>query len=79
MLWLRSSERGDNKNLQESVEPLIDHIKTLGDSIQIATGVLPTLTTQSQPEKRGSAGAEDARDRVRRLPRPQGRAVPRRP
>ncbi|KAL5113439.1 argininosuccinate lyase [Pleosporales sp. CAS-2024a] len=32
-----------NKDLQESVEPLIDHIKTVGDSIQIATGVLSTL------------------------------------
>ena len=38
-----------NKNLHESVEPLIDHIKTLGDSIQIATGVLSTLTMQ--PDK----------------------------
>ncbi|KAF2263466.1 argininosuccinate lyase [Lojkania enalia] len=38
-----------NKDLQESVEPLIDHIKTLGDSIQIATGVLSTLTIN--PEK----------------------------
>jgi argininosuccinate lyase len=32
-----------NKDLQESVEPLLDHIKTVGDSIQIATGVLSTL------------------------------------
>lgn len=32
-----------NKDLQESVEPMLDHIKTLGDSIQIATGVLSTL------------------------------------
>jgi argininosuccinate lyase len=34
-----------NKDLQESVEPLLDHIKTVGDSIQIATGVLSTLAT----------------------------------
>lgn len=34
-----------NKDLQESVEPLLDHIKTVGDSMQIATGVLSTLTT----------------------------------
>ncbi|CAA9959926.1 ArgH Argininosuccinate lyase [Pyrenophora tritici-repentis] len=33
-----------NKDLQESVEPLIDHIKTVSDSIQIATGVLSTLS-----------------------------------
>ena len=38
-----------NKDLQESVEPLLDHIKTVGDSIQIATGVLSTLTVI--PEK----------------------------
>ncbi|KAI5374801.1 hypothetical protein J4E82_006478 [Alternaria postmessia] len=36
-----------NKDLQESVEPLIDHIKTVSDSIQIATGVLSTLTVQA--------------------------------
>ncbi|PVH99230.1 argininosuccinate lyase [Periconia macrospinosa] len=38
-----------NKDLQESVEPLIDHIKTVGDSMQIATGVLSTLKVS--PEK----------------------------
>ncbi|EGP83052.1 unnamed protein product [Zymoseptoria tritici ST99CH_1A5] len=32
-----------NKDLQESVEPMLDHVKTVGDSIQIATGVLSTL------------------------------------
>ena len=32
-----------NKDLQESVEPLIDHIKTVGDSLQISTGVISTL------------------------------------
>ena len=35
-----------NKDLQESVEPLLDHVKTVGDSIQIATGVLSTLAIQ---------------------------------
>lgn len=33
-----------NKDLQESVEPLLDHVKTVGDSLQIATGVISTLT-----------------------------------
>ncbi|KAK3670494.1 argininosuccinate lyase [Recurvomyces mirabilis] len=33
-----------NKDLQESVEPMLDHVKTVGDSLQIATGVLSTLT-----------------------------------
>lgn len=46
-----------NKDLQESVEPLIDHIKTVGDSIQIATGVLSTLTTN--PDKMAAALAPE--------------------
>ena len=33
-----------NKDLQESVEPLLDSVKTTGDSIQILTGVIHTLT-----------------------------------
>ena len=33
-----------NKDLQESLEPMLDHVKTVADSIQIATGVLSTLT-----------------------------------
>jgi argininosuccinate lyase len=37
-----------NKDLQESVEPLIDHIKTVSDSIQIATGVLSTLNVNAK-------------------------------
>jgi argininosuccinate lyase len=32
-----------NKDLQESLEPMMDHVKTVGDSIQIATGVISTL------------------------------------
>lgn len=39
------------------MEPLVDHIKTLGDSIQIATGVLTTLSTQ--PEKMRQALAPE--------------------
>jgi argininosuccinate lyase len=31
------------KDLRESVEPMLDHIKTVGDSVQIATSVLSTL------------------------------------
>ena len=38
-----------NKDLQESVEPMLDHVKTVSDSIQIANGVLATLAVQ--PEK----------------------------
>ncbi|KAJ6443162.1 argininosuccinate lyase [Purpureocillium lavendulum] len=36
-----------NKDLQESVEPMLDHVKTVSDSIQIANGVLATLTTNA--------------------------------
>ena len=35
-----------NKDLQESVEPMLDHVKTVSDSIQIAEGVLATLETK---------------------------------
>lgn len=34
-----------NKDLQESVEPMLEHVKTLKDSLLIATRVLSTLTT----------------------------------
>ena len=33
-----------NKDLQESVEPMLDTIKTVSDSVRILTGVLSTLT-----------------------------------
>lgn len=46
-----------NKDLQESIEPLLDHIKTVSDSIQIATGVLSTLT--AIPEKMTAALAPE--------------------
>lgn len=46
-----------NKDLQESVEPLLDHIKTVGDSIQIATGVLSTLTVN--PDRMAAALAPE--------------------
>ncbi|KAI9663272.1 MAG: hypothetical protein M1821_008320 [Bathelium mastoideum] len=36
-----------NKDLQESVEPMLDAVTTTSDSIQIATGVLSTLSVQS--------------------------------
>lgn len=36
-----------NKDLQESVEPMLDHVKTVSDSIQVANGVLATLTTDA--------------------------------
>jgi len=35
-----------NKDVQESVEPLLDCVKTVGDSVRIATGVLSTVTIQ---------------------------------
>lgn len=38
-----------NKDLQESWEPMLDHVKTISDSIQIANGILSTLSIR--PEK----------------------------
>lgn len=32
-----------NKDLQESIEPMLDHVRTVSDSVQIAEGVLATL------------------------------------
>ena len=37
-----------NKDLQESVEPLLDCVKTVSDSIQILTGVVSTLIIKSE-------------------------------
>lgn len=49
MMTIKGIPSTYNKDLQESVEPLLDHVKTVGDSIQIATGVLSTLAIQ--PDK----------------------------
>lgn len=46
-----------NKDLQESVEAMLDHVKTVGDSVRIATGVLSTLRTR--PEKMKAALSPD--------------------
>ncbi|OAA42193.1 Argininosuccinate lyase [Metarhizium rileyi] len=37
-----------NKDLQESWEPMLDHVKTISDSLQIANGVLSTLSIRSE-------------------------------
>ena len=37
-----------NKDLQESWEPMLDHVKTISDSIQIANGILTTLSIQPE-------------------------------
>ena len=46
MMTIKGIPSTYNKDLQESVEPLLDHVRTVGDSIQIATGVLSTLAVQ---------------------------------
>ncbi|RKK64950.1 hypothetical protein BFJ69_g16563 [Fusarium oxysporum] len=38
-----------NKDLQESWEPMLDHVKTVSDSVQIANGILSTL--KLRPER----------------------------
>jgi argininosuccinate lyase len=40
-----------NKDLQEGWEPMLDGIKTIGDSLQIATGVLSTMTIMPKKMK----------------------------
>jgi argininosuccinate lyase len=46
-----------NKDLQEGWEPMLDGVKTVGDSLQIATGVLSTMTIM--PEKMKAALTPD--------------------
>jgi argininosuccinate lyase len=53
MMTLKGLPSTYNKDLQESVEPMLDHVKTVSDSIQIAEGVLATL--QTQPAKMQAA------------------------
>ena len=44
MMTIKGLPSTYNKDLQESVEPMLEHVKTLKDSLQIATRVLGTLT-----------------------------------
>jgi argininosuccinate lyase len=53
MMTLKGLPSTYNKDMQESVEPMLDHVKTVGDSIQIAEGVLSTL--QTNPAKMRAA------------------------
>ncbi|KAF2756897.1 argininosuccinate lyase-like protein [Pseudovirgaria hyperparasitica] len=57
MMTIKGLPSTYNKDLQESVEPMFDCIKTVSDSIQIATGVLSTLTIY--PEKMLAALSPD--------------------
>ncbi|EFW21655.1 argininosuccinate lyase [Coccidioides posadasii str. Silveira] len=45
MMTIKGIPSTYNKDLQESVEPMIEHVKTLKDSLQIANRVLLTMTT----------------------------------
>ncbi|UKZ69957.1 uncharacterized protein TrAtP1_010960 [Trichoderma atroviride] len=55
-----------NKHLQESWEPMPDHVKTISDSIQIANGILSTGADASCTRPNPS------RHRPCRLPRQKG-------
>lgn len=48
MMTIKGIPSTYNKDLQESIEPMLDHVKTVGDSIQIATGVLSTLAIKPE-------------------------------
>ncbi|KAI1323810.1 argininosuccinate lyase [Xylariaceae sp. FL0255] len=48
MMTSKSLTSTYNKDLQESWEPMLDHVKTISDSIQIANGILSTLTIRPE-------------------------------
>ena len=68
-----------NRDNQEDKEPLFDTVDTLADTIAIMTDLVATGLAADAARMREAAAAR-ARDghRPRRLPRPQGHAVPRR-
>lgn len=53
MMTIKGIPSTYNKDLQESVEPLLDHVKTVSDSIQIFSGVISTLSIN--PDKMKAA------------------------
>lgn len=53
MMTLKGLPSTYNKDLQESWEAMLDTVKTVSDSVQIATGVLATLAIK--PEKMQAA------------------------
>ncbi|EPQ65041.1 Argininosuccinate lyase [Blumeria graminis f. sp. tritici 96224] len=53
MMTVKGIPSSYNKDLQESVESMIDQVNSINDSIRIATGVLSTLTVK--PEKMRSS------------------------
>jgi argininosuccinate lyase len=57
MMTIKGIPSTYNKDLQESLEPMLDHVKTVGDSLQIATGVLSTLSIF--PERMAAALSPD--------------------
>jgi argininosuccinate lyase len=48
MMTIKGIPSTYNKDLQESVEPMLEHVKTLKDSLLIATRVLSTLTVSKE-------------------------------
>lgn len=57
MMTIKGIPSTYNKDLQESVEPLLEHVKTLKDSLLISTRVLATMTIF--PEKMRAALTAD--------------------
>ncbi|EGX89786.1 argininosuccinate lyase [Cordyceps militaris CM01] len=53
MMTQKSLPSTYSKDLQESWEPMLDHVKTISDSLRIANGILVTLTIK--PEKMRAA------------------------
>ena len=67
-----------NKDNQEDKEPLFDAVDTLKDALRIFAGLVGGLEPVPDRDARRGARGLRHRDRPRRLPRAQGRAVPRR-
>lgn len=72
-----------NKDLQEDKEPLFDAVSTMSSCLQILQGVVSTIKvrlsfcialTDADLPRQDASGAvgRAARDRPRRIPRPQG-------
>ena len=66
-----------NKDMQEDKEPAFDAIDTLADSLRAMSGMLDTMRVNAERDARRRARRLHGRDRPRRLPGGQGRALPR--
>ena len=67
-----------NKDNQEDKEPLFDTVDTLKDTLRIFAEMVPGIAVKAEAMERAAAARLRDRDRPRRLPGEEGRALPRR-